>query len=213
MTPHEPATLAQLAEREQQIVEARMKVRETEQQAQHAASEAARLREQLIDAYGFGDQTQAEKLVRAKAKADARAAEPWPERIAGSQRAAQRQQAGVDAWRADHIGELLTEIQPEAHAAADAINTKVAELDEARRHWHAIASQVTGLTRGVPGIDPHGVSSINVADQAIKTLRRDIGAIPPPLPREPQLATIVPMHDPDPEISEPARTQILEGGG
>jgi hypothetical protein len=125
--------LDQLAEREQQVGAARVKALKIAEQAKRAGAEADRLRELLTEAYATDDQTQVEKLTRAKAKADARAAEPWAERTAGAERAAARVQAEADGWGLQNFRELLAEIEPEAHAA-EAVTTKVAELEQARRH-------------------------------------------------------------------------------
>jgi hypothetical protein len=69
MTPRK-TMLAQLAEREEQVAAARVKVIEIEEQARQSTAEADRLREVLVEAYASDDKAQVEKLVRAKAKAD-----------------------------------------------------------------------------------------------------------------------------------------------
>jgi hypothetical protein len=134
MTPRSKTMLAELAEREEQVAAARQKANEIKDQAKRASAEADRLRELVIEAYASDDQPQAEKLMRAKVKADGRNAEPWAERTAGAERAAARVQAETDTWRLGHWRELLNEVEPDAHAAAEAVTTKVAELEQARRH-------------------------------------------------------------------------------
>lgn len=104
--------LDQLAEHEQRVGAARAKVDETKRRARHAEAEATRLRELLTEAFASDDQAQVEKLTRAKAKADARAAEPWVERIAGAERATARVQAEVDGWRIENFRGLLDEAPP-----------------------------------------------------------------------------------------------------
>lgn len=203
------ATLDQLAEREEQVAAARAKVDETKQRARHAQAEADRLREALTEAYSVDDQAQVDKLTRAKVKADARAAEPWAERTAGSERAANRLQAEVDAWRLQNFRELLAEIEPEAHAAAEAVTTKVAELEQARRHWHEVSARVSALVADVPGINQR-TANFDQVDAAVRQLRRDIGSVPLPLPRMAAIAALVPEHDPDEGVREAARAEIRE---
>jgi hypothetical protein len=45
-------------------------------------------------------------------------------------------------------------------------------------------------------------------DSAIRTMRRDVGQIPLPLPRGRQSISVVPEHDPDPAVRGPARARI-----
>jgi len=92
----------------------------------------------------------------------------------------------------EHVRDLLDEIAPDAHAAAEAVTARVAELEEARQSWHQTADRVSALVRG--SLDPKTVPSLDRADSAIRELRRDIGGVPVPLPREFGAATVVPMQ-------------------
>jgi hypothetical protein len=206
MTPRK-TMLAQLAEREEDVLVARAKVDETKQRARHAEAEAARLREALVEAFATDDQPQVAKLTRAVDKAEARAAEPWPERIAGAERAANRAQAEVDGWRIQNVRELLDEIAPDADAAAEGVMARVAELEEARRHWHQVSGRVSALIRDA-GIGR--TPNLDGPDAAIRALRRDLGRVPLPLPHMAAVATVAPEHDPDKGVRAAARAELLQ---
>ena len=81
--------------------------------------------------------------------------------------------------------------------------TKVTELEEARLEWHAISQRVSGVVSVVPG--NHRVPDLDHIGTAIRDLRRATGQVPLPMPREPQLISIPPEYDPDPEIREAAQ--------
>jgi len=212
MTPRK-TLMAQLAEREQQVAAAHAKVAEIEEQARQATAEAARSREALVEAYASGDAAQAEKLVQAKVGAEAVAGEPWRERVDGSKRAANRMQAEVDGWRIQNVRQLLDEVAPDAHGAAEAILTAVAAVEEARRHWHEVATRVASLVRDVPDTHPRAVPNLDGPDAAIRQLKRDLGEVPPPLPRWAAVATVAPEHDPDERVRAVARQEIREKSG
>lgn len=183
MSAPDTPLLAELAARDEQTVAARARIREVDDQAQHARSEAARIKEELVEAFAADDQAQADKLTRAKAKADARAAEPWDERRAGAQRAAERVRGDRDTWVVTNITALLDELAPDAHEAAAAITAKAAELDQARRQWHGLEQRTIALLRVVSPEAARGVPTIESADTAIKDALRATAEIPPPLPR------------------------------
>src|SRR4051812_19213391 len=114
MTPRKTPALDELAAHEQRVAEADTRIREVEQQAQNANAEAERIREELVEACSVGDRALEAKLTKAKRAAEDRAAEPWAERIAGAQRAAQRAEVEHDTWRIENIRPLLEEMAPDA---------------------------------------------------------------------------------------------------
>ena len=195
--------LDELAVRKQQVAKARGRVREIEAEANVAQADARRIKELLTEAFASDDQAQAEKLTRAKTKADAKAAEPWPERRAGAERAAGRVQSERDGWIAQNAAGLIRELSPLAEAARDLIVSKVTELEEARQEWHAVSQRVSGVLSVAPGNDR--TPGIDHIDTAIKDVRRATVDVPAPLPVQPQTITIPPEFDPDPEIREPAQ--------
>lgn len=183
MSAQETPLLDELTARDEQTAAARARVREVEDQAQHARDEAARLKEELTEAFATDDQAQADKLTRAKVKADARAAEPWAERRAGAQRAAERVRAERDAWVVENISGLIGELAPEAHAATDAIMAGAQALEAARREWHTVEGRVLGLLRIVSPDAVQQMPQIPTVDSAIKDALRATVEIPAPLPR------------------------------
>ena len=202
--------LDELEARNQQVATARERIREIEAAANAAQTDAKRIKELLTEAFASDDPVQAEKLTRAKVKADAQAAEPWPERRAGAERAAGRVQAERDGWIAQNAAGLIRELSPLAEAARDLIVSKVTELEEARQEWHAVSQRVSGVLSVAPGNDR--TPGIDHIDTAIKDVRRATVDVPAPLPRVPQVARVVPMHDPDPAVREAARARIVADG-
>lgn len=76
-----------------------------------------------------------------------------------------------------------------------------------------MSGRVAALIRDVPGVHPRAIPNLDQADSAIRELRRDIGDVPVPMPREFGAATVVPMHDPDPSVRQAARSAITEQAG
>jgi chromosome segregation ATPase len=198
----------QLAALDAEIAAAHARVAEIRAEAEHVCTEAARLSEALTEAYAEGATRQANKIAGEKAKAESAAAEPWRERIAGAERAAARKQAERDTWVGHNLHDLLIEMAPDADAAADGITAAVAALEQARMSWHAIESQVGALLAVAPGRNQR-VPQIDHVDTAIRDVRRAIDGLPRPLPVSASMpATVVPEHDPDPDVREPARARI-----
>lgn len=195
MSAQETPLLADLAARDEQTVAARARIREVDEQAQHARSEAARITEELTEAFAADDKAMADKLTRAKAKADAKAGEPWAERRAGVERAAGRVKAERDTWVTENIGGLLDELAPSAHAAADAIRSTARQLGQARADWHSISGRVSALLGVVPGVDGRSLPTIEHIDIAIKNALRATADVPAPLPVAHQPATVIAAHD------------------
>ena len=121
--------------------------------------------------------------------------------------------AEVDGWRIQNVRELLDEVTPDAHGAAEAVTAKVAELEQARRDWHAVSERVASLIRDAPDIHPRAVPNLDGPDAAIRQLKRDLGEVPPPLPRWAAVATVAPEHDPDERVRAVARQEIREKSG
>jgi hypothetical protein len=209
MTARKTPKLDQLAALEEQVAAARARADETKERARHAEAEAAHVTEALTEAFSVNDTTAIARLTKAKATAETKAHEPWPERIAGAQRAAQRAEVERDAWRVEHHRELLHEVAADADAAAASLTAKIGELEAARRDWHAVAHRVAALVVGVPGFDPRAVPHIDAHDGAIRDLRR-CGPIPAPIPGATAAATVIPEDHPDPTVREAARQKVRE---
>lgn len=205
-TPHLDA-LAELAERS---VDARAQVRAlTQAEAEHAQA-MQQLKAERIAAYSEADEQKATALKRKAARAAAKASE-LEERRAGAELAAKRAQQAHDAYRAEHVRELLAEITPEAQAAARRLRDAAVECAAAWTALGGVDGKVNNLTRGVI---PNAATPTNGAWQQLDMeIRRTLeqGAPQPPLPVAFQALTIAPEHDPDPEIREAARAQIRAG--
>jgi chromosome segregation ATPase len=192
--------LERLTQLDAEITEIRHKPREVQAEANHATSEAERIREELTEAYASGDKTAEAKLTRAKGKAEARAAEPWPERIAGAERAANRLRSQRDGWVNENVNALLTEVAPDAMAAAENIAATIAALETARKRWHAVEQRVLDLVKPTH-ISAQDVPGLEAFDQHVRDLRRGYSEIPPPLPRSMTAA---------PDLHAEARAAVAE---
>ena len=202
------SALEQLAEFEAGVQAAHVRVREIEDASRTAASEAARLKEELTEAFAADDQQAATKLTKVKAKADARAAEPWDERIAGAKRAATRTGVERDQWMAEHYAELARKRQPCARAVVEAIESSLRAFLEGVRAWHAEEQEQINLLRPLPNQDGRTIPQLSV-DELARQVKRALGEpIEPPVPRALQSWSIPPEHDPDPEIREAARAKV-----
>lgn len=177
-----PATplLDHLEQQDTALLEARTRPRDVKTQADRANADAERIREELTEAFANGDTTAEAKLTRAKCKAEARAAEPWAERITGAERAVNRLQAERDNWINKNIHELLRELTPDAHAAVASITTAINALEAARQQWHAVEQRVANVVQP-SSIDMRDVPNIGELDQAVRDLRRG-PQLPAPLP-------------------------------
>lgn len=196
---------------DQQVQAARGRVREVQDKAAFAHTEAARVTEALIEACAEQDKSAEARLSKAKVTADSRSGEPWSERLAGAERAANREQATRDAWVATNIAALLAEVEPQATAAAAAISHLVDQLEQARLHWHAVGGRVEALVRAA-GWDVRVVASGAAIDQAIRDARIALADPPRPLPANvPATVSIAAVDDPDPELREEARARIRAG--
>ena len=203
--------LDELQARDEGVGAARTRIREVQAQATAARADAQGIREELVETFAAGDEAAAAKLTKAKLKADAKAGEPWAEREAGVTRAADRVRAERDAWVVEHIAGLLAEVAPDAREAAAAIVAKVAELDDARRQWHAVEQRVTTLLGPVPDADGRSIPRFDHIDAVIRDVRRAVVDVPLPLPAARQHVTIAPGHEPDADrVHDPATRELHE---
>jgi hypothetical protein len=203
-TPH-TAKLAALADDTQQ---ARIKLDETEQQRQHAASEITRLTNARIEAFASGDEQLATNIAAERIKAQAALAD-MQERHAGADRAVNRARATEDAYRGEHITSLLAETRPEAEAAARGLEDAVAAFSQAFRHLATVDAQVNRLMAGTR-LAQHHTPHYEHWQTVDRDLRRLLTSQPPqpPLPRQQATATIPPTNNPDPEVRAQAQATV-----
>jgi hypothetical protein len=113
----EMVELVRLAGVEEQ---ARDRITAVELDARQAGAELAEAREALVQ-LEVGTPTTQERTKAEKRLADAEqnAAKPWPQRIEGAQRAARHT---VARYAADHLAELVAEVEDDGRDAADQLN-------------------------------------------------------------------------------------------
>lgn len=92
-----------------------------EQRAAVVAREAARTALIEAEREGAGDAQRA-KLEKELARAEARAVEPWVERVEGARQAGRDRQAAVQAFAAEHLGELIRGMEQDGEVAAAKVN-------------------------------------------------------------------------------------------
>jgi hypothetical protein len=141
--------------------------RELREAADAARQEVVRVARVLVDAYaahmraGHAPDTapEAKRLTAELAKAKAKAAEPWAQKIEAAGQAAQAAQAEQQAFLAENLPALVAERLPRAEASGprveDALRVLLATLDERARlvrELEDVVQAVHGPGRGrVPG--------------------------------------------------------------
>jgi hypothetical protein len=157
--------LLDLNRREQ---EQRARVDEVSAEARRAQEELALARAALIEAERRGDDAEIRaKLERRLAAASKRAQEPWAERLAGAERAAQDARHAVQIHAGAHLSELVAEIEQAGAAAAERVDdaargflAAVAACQSAERDLIQIVA-ATGRRMG-----PHDVSRLRSGEAA-----------------------------------------------
>jgi hypothetical protein len=121
---------------------------------------------------------------------------PWEERYRKAQNETARAESELHRYIGDHLGELVSEIEPDALAARDRVVERADDLDQAFAEWSEVEHRVTSLLAAVPGADPRDVPRLP-GDGLRAELRRLRGAeIPPPLPR-----SLFAEEAPDPTVT------------
>src|SRR4051812_27557564 len=114
--------LVALAGREDEL---RAKVDEVGRDARRASEELAEAREALIELErhaGAGEKSSAQERKAAEtrlAKAQQEAAAPWGERLAGAERAAADDRGAIQRHAAEHLDELVAELEESGADAAE----------------------------------------------------------------------------------------------
>lgn len=163
--------LLELAQAEEQ---ARSRVDDVERQARSATANAAEAREALIQLEAAGPSPQQRKQAEARlAKAEEAAGQPWRERIDGAQRAARDARHTLVRHAAEHLDDLVAEIEESGRAAAEQVDHAaeafVAAIDR-RMAVERDLIQIVALTRTM---GPNDVSRAR-SDDARQAVRRFI---------------------------------------
>ena len=69
-----------------------------------------------------------------------------------------------------------------------------------------MAQRVSGMVTHLPG-QPPAMPMFDGVDSAIRTMRRDIGQVPLPMPSARQTISVAPYDDPDDAVREAARAK------
>lgn len=194
---------------------AELKVAEQEPQKiivlqNEATANAKRISDELVEAFASGDKALQEKLTRAKATAEAKAAEPWQERAAGAKRAAARLEAQRDAWVSDNYEGLMAEVAPRAIEVAQTINDRMAALEASVGEWVAVDELVWPIVRS-SGRSRDVMPRIDSFQNAVRGFLRSCPAVEAPLPQSPvqRVARILATDDPDDRVREDARAEVI----
>jgi len=211
MSTRKTPLLDELARRNTNLVEAKTRPRAIAADHQAAKANAARISEELIEAFASDNQALITKLTRAKATAEAKAAEPWGERGNGATRAANRLEAERDTWTREHYAALITEVTPEAEAVANSITAHIDALGQAISLWSTVEQRVATIARSA-GQNSEVMPRIDAFQQALRSFLREVPDVPTPLPRTLPSGTFTPTTSPDAEVRARAREALLNAG-
>ena len=189
---------ARLVELGDAIVAAKQRARAAELGHREITAKVEQTTEAIKDAYAAGDEAKAAKLGRERAKL---AGDTTPgERLEGAQRAVAKAEASRGLYASENADGLIAELEPDARAAAQAVEDAVEQLGAAHAAWSGVQSDVAALLRlagrstALPAFPP-----------ALLDLTRDARraggvGVPLPLPGQRAFATVAPHDDSDPAV-------------
>jgi hypothetical protein len=182
-------TTSKLDTLRRKLAEARQAEREIAAKPDQLRAEFEALGDQLvehalpIDGSAPPAGSEAGKLWRQRHDVQTKIGGPWSERLQRARLETQRREAELGRFVADHLGELVGEIEPDAEAAARNIDNAITELLGALDGWHEVAGRVTSLIRHAPALDGRDLPRL-AADVLRSDLRRLAASpTPRPLPR------------------------------
>jgi hypothetical protein len=150
----------QMAKLVEQRGRAAARVGEVEAEQRLAQQTLTGAREALVqfERRGSGRAPERGELEAALAEAQARANEPWAERVEGARRRARDAQHAVQRHAAEHMTELVEAREADGEAAAERINTACTELIAGYAEWQSTAQELGGLLRHLGPVGPGDVS-------------------------------------------------------
>jgi hypothetical protein len=175
--------LVRLAERE---AEAQARIGEVGREARAAAQEVQDAREALIELERKPDgvsMAQRRKVEARLALAEEKVAERWPEKRAGAERAARDRRHELQLFAAEHLNELVGELEQDGRDAAEGVD-RAAEAFlravERRTETERALIEVTALTRAM---SPNDVarSRADEARAAVEAMLQGGGEVAPTL--------------------------------
>jgi len=189
--PRKPTAHDQLATHDRTVAESQTRARAAAGAIAQQADQLERLKRERVEAFANGDEATAKRLSADRAKVEAELTD-LHERRQGAELAVSRAHAERATYLSANVGALLGELEPEARAAAEAIETAAAALQAARTRWHVVEGQVTTLLRATEG-NTRSVPGIEAIDKVVKALGLVVEDIPLPLPSTVR-QTITPPH-------------------
>lgn len=190
MSSEERSTATQAMTRlVEQRERARARVDEIEAEQREATAAAQQASSELVELERKGGRgAQRSKLEAELAEAKARAAEPWAERIEGTRQRARDAHTEVQRFAAEHLDELVADLEVEGAAAAarltDAAEAMLAAHTERERIAREIAERCSLVTRVHP--DDVSRSKAEALVRAAADLLQAGGEEPPRLLRDPR---------------------------
>jgi hypothetical protein len=175
------ATLAALGEAEDQ---ARARIDQVDAQTRAAHTEVNEAREALVQLEAGSPTPSERKQAEARlAKAEQAAAERWPERRQGAERAARESRQTLQLYAAEHLPELVAEVEETGAAAAEQVNACAEAFLEAMKRRDEVErnlTQIVALTRSMQPND-YNRSVADDARRAIRALLANGGEVGPAL--------------------------------
>jgi hypothetical protein len=189
-----PGELARLDERRALVV-GRINELQTAQREATKALQEARTALVEFERRG-GSKAEGTKLETQLRTAEARAAEPWTERIEGARAAARDADIDRHQFIAEHLTELVDDRQAAGAEAATRINEHLAAFTAAYYEWNAVAQEIIGLASSIAQLRPGDVSRTRceaVVREAERLLRSggELGPVLEHDPRQPRHAVQV----------------------
>lgn len=185
--------MAQLVEKRRQ---AEARVDQIEAEARTSRQRFAEAREALIQAEASGvPEAKRRTLERELAEAEARAGEPWGERVEGARRAVRQRQAEVQQFVSENLSQLVAALEADGQAIAAKLNEHAEGLVTAYAERERIAGEISQLVSSAEVHVKFGDISFSRADElarAASTLIETGGESPPKWrdPREPRHAQL-----------------------
>lgn len=182
-----------------ELAAARQTEREIPMRQRQAQDEATELERTLVEEFELPEDGSAPGDSGARRawndwiNAKERAAGPWGERLAKARRERDRHEAKVAQFVNAHLGDLVSEMEPEIRGAHGDLIEKISAAVEAMDRLQRTSSAVSTVLHHVPGLDGRDVPSLGL-EQVRRDLRRLlVEGVPVPLPR-----TLYPDEEPTP---------------
>jgi hypothetical protein len=170
-----------LAELTDAITTASTRAREIGLEQERVVAKVAEIGEEIVEAHAAGDDVNAAKLSKQRARLETTDVREAGERVEGAQRAVQRAEVERSTFAAENADQLLRERKPEADGAAEAVQEALEALEQARRRWDAVQSDHATILR-FAGRSTEGLPQFPQALQELTRHARRAGQLDVPTP-------------------------------